>query len=132
MKKKNGRPNLLEEELKSVTIKFRCTKKEKEALFELSKNYNFSLSEYLLQKALEKKTVSNKIELLSKLDSINLEMTRAGNNINQLAKHANRVKSNVGLDQGTFLNFNLLLNDYKKKIEEVRSIVKLIFKELSK
>lgn len=130
--KKNGRPELLEDEKSSQIVKFRCTKKEKETLITLSKEYNISLSEYLLKKGFDEKLIPRRIELISKLSEINLEISRAGNNINQLAKHANRVKKEEGLEAEIFMNFTLLLNEYVKKIDGLNITIKSIYRELAK
>ncbi|WP_026715228.1 plasmid mobilization protein [Flavobacterium daejeonense] len=132
MKKKVGRPELEEEDKATEIIKFRCSKSEKDILKKNAKSYNLSLSQYLIKKGLDEKIISNRIELISSLDALNLEIHKGGNNINQLAKHANRIKNVGGLDQSLFLNFSFLLSDYVKKVESIKSIINSIYRELSK
>jgi hypothetical protein len=131
--KKNGRP-LLEKPVKrkSHPINAYCTEEEKKQIKNYAKESGLSVSEYIIKKCLDEKTIPRRIELLKELGSVNLEITRAGNNINQLAKHANRIKNSNGLDSGLFLNYNLLLNDYLKKTEDIKKIVKSIYREIAR
>jgi hypothetical protein len=56
--------------------------------------------------------VLNSADLISTLDKIGAEMGRAGNNINQLAKHANTMKLAGALPLQVAVQFNALLIDY--------------------
>lgn len=132
MKRKTGRPELLDEQKSTEIVKFRCSRSEKEELKKIAKTYNLSVSQYLLKKGLNEKIIPNRIELIASLDTLNLEIHKGGNNINQLARHANRIKNIDGLDQSLFLNYNLLLSDYVKKIESIKSVINSIYRELSK
>ncbi|WP_413998675.1 plasmid mobilization protein [Flavobacterium sp. W1B] len=131
--KKNGRPKLeksLQRKLHSV--KCYCTEEEKKQIIFIASQFNFTVSEYLLIKSLDKRVVSNRIEMIASLDTLNLELFKGGNNINQLAKHANRIKNANGLDQTLFMNFINLLNIYVKKTNDIKSIINSIYRELAK
>jgi uncharacterized coiled-coil DUF342 family protein len=59
-----------------------------------------------------KKTVINSKELLKKLDWVGAELGRIGNNINQLAKHANTLKLQGQLSPLVIKKFNELFEEY--------------------
>lgn len=109
-----------------------CTKEQKEKIILLVKKNGLITSDYILKKCLNEKTVERRIELISRLDTLNLEILKAGNNINQLAKHANRINNPNGLDSSLFVNYNFLLNNYLKKVEHIKTIVKSIYNQLAR
>src|SRR3546814_14351503 len=54
----------------------------------------------------------NTVELLTALDTIGAELGRAGNNINQLARHANVLNRQGRLAPEVVTEFNRLFTDY--------------------
>lgn len=131
--KKNGRPELDENlKRKAHFVKGYCTKEQKEKIISLAKENGLTVSDYILKKCLNERTVERRIQLIDSLDTINLEISKIGNNINQLAKHANRKKNVDGLDKELFMNFTFLLNDYLKKINDLKTSIKSIYRELAK
>jgi hypothetical protein len=59
-----------------------------------------------------KETVINSKELIRYLDSVGAELNRIGNNINQLARHANVLKLQGGVSPSVIAQFNMLFEDY--------------------
>jgi hypothetical protein len=59
-----------------------------------------------------KKVVINSRELIKYIDSAGAEMGRIGNNINQLAKHANTLRLKSALNPEVIRQFNILFEEY--------------------
>lgn len=131
-RKKGGRPLLPEDQKMTERITLRCTKKDKEMLKKIAIICNLSLSEYLTKKGLDERIVENRIKIIDSLNTVQLELARGGNNINQLAKHANQIKKIDGLDEKMMFRYNLLLNSYVKNMYSLRTIFKGIYRELAK
>lgn len=88
-----GRP-LLESGKRTKKIDVRFTEDEYNLISSLEKALGISKTELLRKRVLNNAgaTVINAKELIISLDNIFTEMGRVGNNINQLAKHANTQK----------------------------------------
>jgi len=112
-KKLNGRPKLKEgKRTKFINVRF--TEDEYKTVGALEKELGISRTELIRMRILSdaKRTVINSRELIRHLDAIGAEMGRVGNNINQLAKHANTLKLQNALNPSVAEKFNLLLADY--------------------
>ena len=112
-KKLTGRPQLKEgKRTKWVNVRF--TEDEYKDIAELEKELGKTKTELIRMRVLTdmKKTVVNSKELIRYLDSAGAEMGRVGNNINQLAKHANILRLKGRLDPSVVSQFNLLFKDY--------------------
>ena len=72
----------------------------------------------------------NTKELMKQLDSIGAELGRSGNNINQLARHANILHKQSLLNQSVITEFNSLLGQYitvQQELEKrIRQIIRLM------
>ena len=80
----------MKKEKKSVTIRFRCTKEEKEIIVKESNSFK-SMTDYMHRRIFRSgASIVNPVELIRLLDEIVAEMGRIGNNMNQLARHVNR------------------------------------------
>jgi len=60
-------------------------------------------------------SITNKQELIKQLDKIGIQISRIGNNINQIAKYANIQLKSGKIDQRTLERFNNLMEDYLKE-----------------
>ncbi|SDP46488.1 mobilisation protein (MobC) [Mucilaginibacter sp. OK268] len=112
-KKLNGRPKLKDgKRVKKLDTRF--TQEEYNMLLALEKELGISKTELVRMRVLNDadKVVLNSADLISTLDKIGAEMGRAGNNINQLAKHANTMKLAGALPLQVAVQFNALLIDY--------------------
>lgn len=88
-----GRPQL-ESGKRIKKIDARFTEDEYNLILSLEQTLGISKTELLRRKVLNNAgtTIINAKELIINLDNIFAEMGRVGNNINQLAKHANTLK----------------------------------------
>lgn len=131
--KKNGRKTV-EKPLKRKlhSIQAYCIEEDKQRIILLAKEHSLSVSDFIIKKCLDRRMVENRIETLATINSLVLELSRAGNNINQLTKHANRIKNVDGLDSGMLYNMTILLGDHLDKMEALKKSVKGIYRELGK
>ncbi|QNN42720.1 plasmid mobilization protein [Pedobacter roseus] len=113
-KKKNGRPLKLDGK-RTRFIKARFTEEEYSLLRNLWLSLGLKESDFLRQRLLISSAVSNKInavEVLKHLNQIGAEIGRSGNNINQLARHANFLNKRGMLSAEIVLQFNTIFTDY--------------------
>ena len=102
-----GRKKKKESEKQSVHIDFKCTKEEKEKI--IKKASTLSVSEYVRRAALDKS-----LKILSTIDrETRIELSRMGNNINQIARVLNATKDPCEIKkfQDDIENINKRLGD---------------------
>lgn len=112
--KKNGRPLKLDGK-RTRFIKARLTDEEYISLRNLWLSLGLKESDFLRQKLLTPSSVSSKInavEVLKQLNLIGAEIGRSGNNINQLARHANFLNKRGMLSSEIVVHFNRVFTDY--------------------
>jgi hypothetical protein len=112
-KKLNGRPKLKTgKRIKFINVRF--TADEYKLVEELEKELAVSKTELIRMRILSdaKSTVVNARQLIRHLDDAGAEMGRIGNNINQLARHANVLKLQGNLNPAVIGKFNLLFEEY--------------------
>ncbi|QEM07220.1 plasmid mobilization relaxosome protein MobC [Mucilaginibacter rubeus] len=132
-KKSNGRPKL-EDGKRNKIVNVRFTEAEFKSVTELEKELNITKTELIRMRVLEnaEKVVLNSRELLGYLDHIGAEMGRVGNNINQLARHANLLKLQKAMHPGIILKFEELFEEYlhiQQQLEiALRKIIRLMGK----
>jgi len=132
-KKLKGRPELREGK-RSKKIDARFTEEEYQLILDLEKQLGITKTELVRMRVLHvaKHIVVNAKELISHLDAIGAEMGRAGNNINQLATHANTMKLLGDVPPIVVIHFNELLAGYiaiQKTLETaLRKIIRLMGK----
>ncbi|WP_432327765.1 plasmid mobilization relaxosome protein MobC [Mucilaginibacter sp. P25] len=73
----------------------------------------------VLQKT--KEAIVNAKALIEEIDAIGTELGRCGNNINQLARHANTLNKAGRLNPSVINEFNRLFTDYLKRIETLET-----------
>ncbi|MGV8135036.1 MAG: plasmid mobilization relaxosome protein MobC [Mangrovibacterium sp.] len=127
-----GRPKGRPEENKTAEIKIRCLLQEKEEIIRRAKTYGLTVTDYVLKKCLDKKIVFNHIEIVQEIHQLNLEMARAGNNINQLAKYANTLQKVKRLKPEIANRLNTFMTDYLQKQDEIRKVFRKLTREMSK
>lgn len=131
-KNKGGRPTLPLDEKKTGRIEVRCTAEQLIAIKKTAKDAGLSVSEYLVKRALNNKIIYNYNTLFQELHAVGTEFSRAGNNINQLAKHANSLNKIGKLDPSVVDRTHLILEDYVKKKDELRGVLRKIIREIGK
>lgn len=113
-RKKNGRPLKLEGK-RTRFIKTRVSEQEYAMIRELWVSLGLKESDFLRVKILNSSSVSIKVnasEILKTLDNIGSEIGRSGNNINQLARHANILNKRGMLSNEVIVKFNELFSIY--------------------
>ena len=113
LKKLNGRPKLKDGK-RTRFINVRFTEDEYKDVAALEKQLGITKTDLIRMRVLSdaKKTVINSRELIKYLDSAGVEMGRIGNNINQLAKHANTLRLQGRLNPLIVDQFNRLFEEF--------------------
>lgn len=128
-----GRPQL-ESGKRSKKIDARFTEEEYKIILSLEKTLGVSKTEVLRRRVLNnaETTVINAKELITSLDNIFADMGRVGNNINQLAKHANTLKLQGALSPLVVDSFEIHFQKYlqlQQQLEiSLRKIIRLVGK----
>jgi len=104
-------------------IKAKLTDEEFSKLQEIQKASGMNRMELIRRRVLGGGAVVavNTVELLTALDTIGAELGRAGNNINQLARHANVLNRQGRLAPEVVSEFNRMFTDYirtQRKLEK--------------
>lgn len=104
-------------------IKAKLTDEEFSKLLEIQKASGMNRMELIRRRVLGGGAVVavNTVELLTALDTIGAELGRAGNNINQLARHANVLNRQGRLAPEVVSEFNRMFTDYirtQRKLEK--------------
>jgi hypothetical protein len=113
-RKKNGRPLKLEGK-RTRFIKARVSEEEYARARDLWLSLGLKESDFVRLKLLKVSSVSIKLnaaEALKTLDNIGSEIGRSGNNINQLARHANFLNKRGMLSVDVVTKFNELFSTY--------------------
>lgn len=113
-KKKNGRPLMLEGK-RTRYIRARVSEEEYTLIRDFWISLGIKESEFLRLKVLKPSSVSirlNATEVLKRLDDIGSEIGRSGNNINQLARHADFMNKRGLLSGEVIAKFNELFSCY--------------------
>jgi hypothetical protein len=132
-KKLTGRPKLKAEK-RSKKIDARFTEEEYNLILSMEKELGISKTELVRMRLLNNagNIVINSKELLKHLDSIGAEMGRSGNNINQLARHANILKLQGALTSLVAAKFNELLEAYIKIYQALEVSLRKIIRALGR
>lgn len=130
--RRGGRPLKAPMKKRTAEIKARCLVEQKEKIKFLAKESGLNISDYILKKSLDQKVWGNYKELHREIHSIGTEFSRVGNNINQLARHANTLEKIGQVDKLSMQRLNLILIDYLNKSEEVRIVLRKIVRALTK
>jgi Bacterial mobilisation protein (MobC) len=130
-KKLSGRPQLKVGK-RSKKIDARFTEDEYKQIVALEVELGISKTEVVRMCVLNDagKIVINSKELLKQLDSIGAEMGRVGNNINQLAKHANTMKLQGALTPPVAIKFNDLLEAYIRVQQSLETALRKIIRAM--
>ncbi|WP_184547285.1 plasmid mobilization protein [Mucilaginibacter sp. FT3.2] len=129
--KKPGRPEL-QQGKKERFIRARLTEDEYNKLVALEKELGMNHTDLIRHRLLgsQHKQLVNAREVLNRLDVMGSELGRAGNNINQLARHANILNKRGRLDEMVVKEFNLLFREYARirndTEKSLRQIIRLI------
>ncbi len=125
--KRYGRPPLAEGK-RSKFINVRFTEEEFQTVSDLERSLGITKTELIRMRVLSnvKETIINSKELIRHLDSVGAELSRIGNNINQLARHANVLNLQGGVNPAVIEQFNRLFEDYIAVQQSVEAALRKI------
>ena len=109
-----ARPKKSYKSLKLLQINIRVTLEEQIILEEFSKLYGVNVVEFIRIKALKKQLPKNTMPVINR--ELLIELSRVGNNINQLTKKANQNNPNLNGLKNELYNLNESLNKIKKQL----------------
>ncbi|MFF5380894.1 plasmid mobilization protein [Pedobacter suwonensis] len=130
--KKNGRPLKLKGK-RTRFIKARVSEEEYALIRSLWISLGLKESDFLRVKILNSSSVSMKVntsEVLKRLDDIGAEIGRSGNNINQLARHANFLNKRGMLSNEVIEKFNELFSNYISLFREMEKSTRALLRLL--
>jgi len=121
-------------ELLNRTKRFevRLTVEEYNQLLDLEKQLGINRTEIIRVRGLKNlsKVLVDAKRVIATLDTIGAELGRSGNNINQLARHANVLNKHGLLAENVVIEFNSLFQDYIRIRNDTeksfRQIIRLI------
>ncbi|CDS94172.1 conserved hypothetical protein [Sphingobacterium sp. PM2-P1-29] len=132
MRKRDAKNSQTTSSNKTCRFELRLSQLEREHFIALEKALGMNRSEIVRLRVLSQssKVLVNAREVLGMLDLLGTELGRSGNNINQLARHANILNKQGRLTPADLGTLAILLSDYIEKqrlIEkELRSLMRLI------
>jgi len=124
-----GRPPLLlGKRDKKIDVRF--TKDEYELILGLEKSLGIKKADLIRNRTLNdsKHMVVNAKQLIGGLDEIGIEMDRAGNNINQLARYANALNRQGILSLVVVERYNILLGNYQQIQKRLEILLRRIIR----
>ncbi|RZM06852.1 MAG: plasmid mobilization relaxosome protein MobC, partial [Pedobacter sp.] len=111
-------------------LKAKLTEEEHQQVLTLARQLGITRTELIRSRLLSPhgQVVINTTELLVSLDSIGAELGRSGNNINQLARHANILNKRGILDGEVISAFNLHFTGYLEQHTEIQKIMRQLIR----
>ena len=130
-KKLKGRPQIKDGK-RDKFINVRFTDDEFKQVIELEKQLGLSRTDLIRMRILadSRKMIMDSRVLIKYLDDAGTEMGRIGNNINQLAKHANVVRLKGELNPSIVYRFNNLFNEYIKVKQSLETTIRKIIRKM--
>jgi hypothetical protein len=130
-RKKAGRPPMLSGKRTRI-IKAKLTDDEFAELLRIQRASGMNRMELIRKRVLHAGAAItiNSGELLAALDAIGAELGRAGNNINQLARHANVLNKQGMLSPDVATEFNTLFSDYIRTQRELEKNIRQILRAM--
>lgn len=127
---KGGRPAMLSGKRTHI-IKAKLTDDEIAVLIRMQQESGLNRTELIRKRVLGGSLVNiNTSEIISVFDPIGAELGRAGNNINQLARHANTLSKQHKLDPSIVAIFNTLLTEYIQIQGELEKALRRLLRRL--
>ena len=129
-KNKGGRPVLLSGKRVHL-IKAKLTEEELNQLIQMQQQTGLNRTDLIRKAVLNDKIGHiNTAEIISLFDPIGIELGRAGNNINQLARHANTLSKQHKLDSSIVASFNALLAEYIQIQAELEKALRQLLRKI--
>ncbi|UOE52198.1 MobC family plasmid mobilization relaxosome protein [Mucilaginibacter sp. SMC90] len=120
--KLGGRPPMTDGK-RSKKIDVRFTEEEYRMILQWEETMGITKTDLIRGRVLQKtkEAIVNAKALIEEIDAIGTELGRCGNNINQLARHANTLNKAGRLNPSVINEFNRLFTDYLKRIETLET-----------
>lgn len=128
-----GRP-VLKEGKRVKKIGARFTQEEYDIILALEKQLGVTETDLVRMRLLNdaSKYCVNAKDFIVEIDQLGAEMGRVGNNINQLARHANTLKLAGSLQPSVAIRFNELFEQYLVVLQSVETTLRKIIREMGK
>ena len=129
---KGGRPVVLEPRNRSIHCRF--TEKEYQLIENMERVFSLSKANLIRTRVLEnaEPLILDGLEFAKELRAIGAELGRAGNNINQLAKHANTLEKSGLLNESVVARFNVLIEGYNVVQTELVKTLRKVTRDSAK
>jgi len=129
---KGGRPVALEPRNRSIHCRF--TEKEHQLIEHMERVFSLSKANLIRTRVLEnaEPLILDGLEFAKELRAIGTELGRAGNNINQLAKHANTLEKSGLLNESVVTRFNVLIESYNVVQTELIKTLRKVTRDSAK
>lgn len=104
--------------MKNKTIRFRISDEQYDEILKSASNSDKNLSDWIresLKISSDRNLVEKKLLWVSEIQKLTREISRIGNNINQISKFANTRREFQEIE-----NFTDLLDDIREKVHELR------------
>lgn len=104
--------------MKNKTIRFRISDEQYNEILESASQAEKNLSDWIresLKISTDRNLVENKLKYVSEVQKLTREISRIGNNINQVAKFANSKREFQEIE-----NFMDVMDDIREKVHELR------------
>lgn len=129
MRNKGGRPPL-DEGKRSFKIDVRFTKQELVQVEALAKDLGLNKTDLVRRRLLGETEglMVNAAALMRALDLAGLELARSGNNINQLARYANRLQKHGVLSPGIAHEYKELLALHNRQQQDLQKLFRKLLR----
>lgn len=119
---------------RSKRIDFRVTDTEYEYIQSLEESFGMRRSDIIRSRVIRESDplLIDSMAVLKELNSLGAELGRNGNNINQLAKHANILEKSNSLHESVISRFNILIDIHNDIIERLNRTLRKITREGAK
>lgn len=130
MKSRTGKRKTLSGEQRTRRFELRLSEAERAQFLELEKSLGISRADIVRIRVLQysKKMLVNTAEMMKLLDSIGTELGRSGNNINQLARHANTLQRQGILHPALVHDLTPLLSEYIRVQRELEKSLRQLLR----
>jgi cation transport regulator ChaC len=117
---------------KTRRFELRLSDEELKDFLALEKSLGISRADIVRIRVLKNsaKMLVNTKELMKQLDLIGTELGRSGNNINQLARHANTLHKQGQVTQGVVSDFIIVFTEYIKIQQELEKLIRQLIRLL--
>lgn len=117
---------------KSRRFELRLSDQELTQFLELEKSLGISKADIVRIRVLKNsaRMLLNAKELMRHLDTIGTELGRSGNNINQLARHANILSKRGQLSADVAKDFTDLFSEYIKVQAELEKLIRQLLRSM--